>query len=175
MSKSLGNVISPTEMCDRYGIDATRYLLMSLGPFGNDMDVTWEKLDTTYTATLCNGLGNVASRVAKLCEKNGGSFTPATPVLPNEFLSALETFDIDVALGIINQQVTSLDGYFSTTEPWKKAGDEQFAILATAVDQLLVIAQELTLFMPATAETLLSHFSSAQISSISPLFPRLTH
>ncbi len=69
MSKSLGNVISPSEMVTKYGTDATRYLIMNLGPFGNDMDVTWEKLDTIYTADLSNGLGNLCSRVAKLCEK----------------------------------------------------------------------------------------------------------
>ncbi|MCA9369143.1 methionine--tRNA ligase, partial [Candidatus Woesebacteria bacterium] len=74
MSKSLGNVISPSEMVNRYGSEATRFLLMELGPFGTDMDVTWEKLDTTYTALLSNGIGNVCSRVAKMCEKNGSEF-----------------------------------------------------------------------------------------------------
>ncbi|MCA9369516.1 class I tRNA ligase family protein, partial [Candidatus Woesebacteria bacterium] len=68
MSKSLGNVISPTQMVERYGVDATRYLLMRLGPIGGDMDVSWEKFDTLYTAELANGVGNVCSRVAKLCE-----------------------------------------------------------------------------------------------------------
>lgn len=74
MSKSLGNVISPEDMVKRYGLDATRYLLMNLGPFGEDMDVTWDKLDVVYTADLANGLGNLVSRVSKLAEKLGISY-----------------------------------------------------------------------------------------------------
>ncbi len=66
MSKSLGNVINPQEMVERYGIEATRYLLMRLGPFGTDMDVTLERFDEMYTAELSNGLGNLCSRVAKM-------------------------------------------------------------------------------------------------------------
>ncbi len=69
MSKSLGNVISPKEMVARYGTDGTRYLLMKLGPFGTDMDVSWEKFDIAFTADLSNGLGNLCSRIAKMCEK----------------------------------------------------------------------------------------------------------
>ena len=69
MSKSLGNVISPQEMVDRYGTDGTRFLLMFLGPIGSDMDTSWEKLDTAFTAHLSNGIGNLCSRVAKMCEK----------------------------------------------------------------------------------------------------------
>ncbi len=79
MSKSLGNVISPDEMVERYGVDASRYLLMNLNPFGEDMDVTWEKLDNAYTADLANGLGNLVSRLAKLAEKNGLTTAEAIP------------------------------------------------------------------------------------------------
>jgi len=42
MSKSLGNVIAPSELVERYGVDGARYLLMRLGPFGEDMDVSWK-------------------------------------------------------------------------------------------------------------------------------------
>jgi methionyl-tRNA synthetase len=45
--------------------------LINLGPFSEDMDVTWEKLDQTYTSDLANGLGNLCSRVAKMCQKFG--------------------------------------------------------------------------------------------------------
>ncbi len=173
MSKSLGNVISPSEMCEKYGIDGTRYLLMSLGPFTNDMDVTWEKLDTTYTAALSNGLGNVCSRVAKLCEKNGGIFSTSPQQLSPAFSEALNEFDIAGALANIQSKVSQLDLYFSQTEPWKKSGNEQFDILQKALESIRQIVLELTVFMPDTAKKLTVHFGGSKITALAPLFPRL--
>ena len=74
MSKSLGNVISPQELVDRYGVDGARYLLLSAFPFGDDGDFSFEKLDTKFNADLANGLGNLVARVAKLCENSGFLF-----------------------------------------------------------------------------------------------------
>lgn len=69
MSKSLGNVISPDEMVKKYGTDATRYLLLTMGNFGDDIDITWERLTEKYNADLANGLGNLVSRVVKLSQQ----------------------------------------------------------------------------------------------------------
>ena len=69
MSKSLGNVIRPEEMVARYGVDATRYLLLSAAPFGNDGDVSWAKFDEKYNADLANGLGNLVARTLSMTEK----------------------------------------------------------------------------------------------------------
>jgi len=69
MSKSSGNVISPQEMVEKFGVDGTRYLLLSMGGnFGEDTDVSWEKMVEKYNADLANGLGNLVSRVIKLSE-----------------------------------------------------------------------------------------------------------
>ncbi|MEI8104061.1 MAG: methionine--tRNA ligase, partial [Candidatus Moraniibacteriota bacterium] len=69
MSKSLGNVIAPEELVAKYGVDGTRYLLLSASPIGEDSDVSWDKLTEKYNADLANGLGNLVSRVLKLAEK----------------------------------------------------------------------------------------------------------
>ncbi len=69
MSKSLGNVISPDELIERFGKDGTRYLLLSAGNLENDPDITMERLTEKYNAELANGLGNLISRVLKLSEK----------------------------------------------------------------------------------------------------------
>lgn len=91
MSKSLGNVISPFAMVERYGTDATRYLLLRhVHPF-DDSDITWEKMDEWYTANLVNGLGNLVARVMKMAETHLDS-----PVdVPNISLNS----DLGVGLG----------------------------------------------------------------------------
>jgi len=68
MSKTLGNVIGIDEMLEKFGTDGTRYLLMSAGSFGEDIDMTMERMVEKYNADLANGLGNLISRVVKLME-----------------------------------------------------------------------------------------------------------
>lgn len=173
MSKSLGNVISPTEMVDRYGLDGTRYLLMALGPIGDDMDVTWERLDSDYTAALSNGFGNVCSRVAKLAEKAELENTAAPSPLNAEYQRALTNFDLSEALAWVGNQVTATDHYLSETTPWKMTGPEQKTILQVAVDRIVIIATHLEPFMPETAQKVLRHFTQSQITALTPLFPRV--
>ena len=173
MSKSLGNVIAPSEMVDKYGIDATRYLIMNLGPFGEDMDVSWKKLDETYTADLSNGLGNLCSRVAKMCEQNNISDN-STSKLNKVFIRNMDSYDLTDALRWIKGLITNTDQYLSKTKPWKKEGDEQKEILVAAVKKIQIISNHLQPFMPETAELILDHFSQLKITALKPLFPRLT-
>lgn len=173
MSKSLGNVISPADMVTRYGTDATRFLLMHLGPLGSDMDVSWEKFNTTFTAFLSNGLGNLCSRVAKLCEKNGNVIVNNSPEPPIEYHNYLSSYELKQALDLSVELITQTDQFLSENKPWTKTGDEQTEILQTAVANILGIAQQLAPFMPSTAQKIKTHFASEEIVSIDPLFPRL--
>lgn len=66
MSKTLGNVISPYDLVERYGKDATRYLLFSVFPFGNDGDISFEVFDNIYLSDLVNGYGNLVMRILGL-------------------------------------------------------------------------------------------------------------
>jgi len=83
MSKTLGNVISIDEMFDKFGTDATRYLLMSAGTFGGDVDITMERMAEKYNADLVNGIGNTVARVTKMSENiKFPSGNPATLTAP---------------------------------------------------------------------------------------------
>jgi methionyl-tRNA synthetase len=175
MSKSLGNVIDPFETVKKYGLEPVRYYLLKYIPSHADGDFSYEKFTEVYNADLANGLGNVCSRVAKLCEKTevGGSVDATPPEFEAEYQDALAVFDQSTALHFISGKVAALDQYLSETTPWKKTGSEQQDILKAAVNQIVVIAHHLQPFMPTTATKILTHFQQAQITALEPLFPRL--
>lgn len=173
MSKSLGNVISPTELVEKYGIDASRFLLINLGTFGEDMDVTWEKLDTNYNAELANGIGNLCSRVAKMAESVELSVDHQAQTLEG-FDQQMESNSLKQALEIIKSAIASADKYLAAKKPWKKEGVEKVEILEKAVKQILDIAYSTQVFMPETAEKVSNHFKQDKITALeTSLFPRL--
>lgn len=173
MSKSLGNVISPREMVTRYGTDATRYLLMNLGPFSNDMDVSWEKFDITYTAFLANGIGNLCSRVAKLCEKTQLNNNTQIPTIPSEYSNSLESSEIISAIKLTQDIQNKLDKFLAEKQPWKQNIEEAKETLLEAISEIRLLATMISPFMPTIGKKINDHFSQENISAITPLFPRL--
>ncbi|PIY80778.1 MAG: methionine--tRNA ligase [Candidatus Pacebacteria bacterium CG_4_10_14_0_8_um_filter_42_14] len=173
MSKSLGNVIDPFDLVNQYGLEPVRYFLLKHIPSHNDGDFSHEKFVESYTADLSNGIGNVCSRVAKLCEKAGiGEITPSTE-FDHQFEIYLSDYDLSGAANWIQTQVMQLDGYLSEKKPWTLTGEEQTQVLGQAVQKILMISFHLQPFMPKTAEAILTHFSAEKITSLQPLFPRI--
>lgn len=176
MSKSLGNVIAPSELVERYGLAGARYVLLNLGLFGQDMDVSWQRLDEAYTADLANGLGNLCSRVAKMAAGQDYELPISEEFTSEKLASAYQdlmaNYDLTPALNWVVDQVKEADQYLSQTKPWKKEGVEKEKILKEAVKKILSIAWHLQPFMPETATIIKDNFSG-QIKAMKPLFPRL--
>ncbi|MDA1079560.1 MAG: class I tRNA ligase family protein [bacterium] len=172
MSKSLGNVIDPFQLVEDHGLEPVRYYLLRHVPTHADGDFSQEKFLETYTADLANGIGNLCSRIAKLCEKNampGGK-------IPNQFSAefdhAFSNFEISAAAEWVSDQIRKLDGFLSEQTPWAKPLVEQKEILTVAVEKILNIGYHLQPLMPNTASHILKHFANQEISAIAPLFPR---
>lgn len=175
MSKSLGNVIAPSELVERYGVDATRYLLMSLGPFGEDMDVTFAKLDTAYQAKLANGIGNLCSRLAKMAEQSQLQLPAVELRIEAEFAQLMDEYELGAAADYLEQRVSQLDQLLAQEKPWQQEAAPKIATLTHAISQLLQIAHQLQPFMPDTAKQILEHFQARPIEAFSSgLFPRLS-
>ena len=92
MSKSLGNAVDPFAEVETYGADALRYFLLREVPIGRDSDFTRQRFEDNYQAHLANGLGNLSSRIHKLCERNE-VFTFSEEIYADfaEILSTAET------------------------------------------------------------------------------------
>ncbi len=151
MSKSLGNVISPYEMVERYGTDATRYILLRHVHPTEDSDLTWEKMDEYYTANLVNGLGNLTARIMKMCEAHleAEDFPPLDPTT----LDAPDMLNFQQAMDHIWRLVGALDERITETEPFKLIKTDPDAaktILAELRADLLHIGR---LLLPAMPET----------------------
>lgn len=177
MSKSLGNVITPKQLVDRYGIDGTRFLLIHSGPLTEDIDVTWKKFDTLYTAHLSNGLGNLVSRVASMVDRSGLKVIPDKHYMfRHQVKSQIEAFRFDLALTEIWQKISDTDKLIEKQKPWElKPGQKLQDILQTLVAHVRQIAFELKPFLPDTADTIEKHFAGSKITKIQPLFPRLNN
>ena len=174
ISKSLGNVIRPTDLVGKFGTDGVRYYLLRYGPILKDVDITLDKIKETYNADLANGLGNLVARVAKLCETSGLAFDPDNPSgFRSQVAGHIEAYRLDLALSDIWKKIAEVDMQIEKQQPWDLSGGKLRAVLTELVAHLRQIGFELQPFLPNTAAKILKQFTGPKISSSKPLFPRL--
>lgn len=176
MSKSLGNVISPTAIIAEYGVDALRYCVArEINPF-EDSDFTMDKFKEVYNANLANGLGNLTSRIIKMSETYlENSFDAEIKFeFPNKFVEYLEKFELNKAMDFIWQRISEADSYIQKEQPFKiikenkESGQKMIAYL---IAELKEISYLLQIFMPETSEIIQKTITKNKMPE-KPLFPR---
>jgi methionyl-tRNA synthetase len=175
MSKSLGNVINPSEVVKEYGIDALRYFLLREISSFEDSPFTIERFKDAYNSGLANGLGNLASRILTLSEK----YLEKCPEIPEksnftEYFSFFEKFDIKQAADFVWNKIGELDKFIQETEPFKvvKVDEEKGKkLISEMVVRLYEIARMLNPIMPET-NVLLKKLIKENKKPEKPLFPR---
>ena len=172
MSKTLGNVIDPMEMIKKYGADALRYYcLAKISPF-QDGDFSEEKLKEAYNADLANGLGNLVSRVARLCESNSIEVDEKKASIIPEVEQRLNEYKFNEALYVVWRKIQEADIYINEVKPWEMEGEKLKDVLIDLSNRIRTIAYNLKPFLPETSEKILKQFSG-NIKSDAPLFPRI--
>lgn len=173
MSKTLGNVVNPSEIVEKYGVDALRYYcLAKISPF-QDGDFSEEKLVEAYNSDLANGIGNLVARVAKLAEKHAVTAPVQPKQLSQDVVTHLNAFKFNDALTSIWERITKADQLINETKPWTLEGEEAKAILQNLSEQIVIVAYDLQPFLPQTAAKILAQFSG-KIQSTDSLFPRIS-
>lgn len=155
MSKSLGNVISPKEMVEKFGVDGTRYLLLTKGTFGEDNDISWEKLTAKYNADLANGLGNLVSRVVKLSENLEIKLEKPENIFDKNIKKWIENMDVNNILERIWSIVHKDNKYIEERKPWElvKSNKEEFEkVMRELINDVNLMSYLLEPFMPETSE-----------------------
>lgn len=174
MSKSLGNVISPQALLEKYGVDGTRYLIAASFPAYSDSNVGWEKFTEKYNADLANGLGNLTARIARLCEKASTEFPKEENLSFSPGLGEkIDNLQFDLALEQIWDNLARENRRINEEKPWELTGKELNEFLKPAITNLRQIGFDLQPFMPMTAQKILTQFKGPKIKSAEALFPRI--
>ena len=174
MSKSIGNVVEPLSMADKYGLDPFRYFLLREMRFGSDASFSEEALVGRLNADLANDLGNLFSRVLSMTKKYFGSVVPPCGELTEDDKEAIELgtnalenfqelfprFKVSRSLDALWELVRFLNKYVDSQAPWTLAKQEETDRLGTVMYVLLEgmrkVAVHLWPVMPGACETMLS-------------------
>ncbi|MFA7253755.1 MAG: methionine--tRNA ligase [Patescibacteria group bacterium] len=182
MSKTIGNVLDPNQMVEKFGADAVRYALLREFPFGEDGDISEEKIASQYNS-LANNIGNLFQRVLSMIDRynvlgstyyaeNRESLIHNTKYqIPVD--KELINLDFMGALKKIDDYAMELNKYIAEKAPWtlaKEGKQEELSeVLVTAYERLFPIAEGLESFMPDTAKKMKDQLKSLNPE---PLFPK---
>lgn len=173
MSKSLGNVIDPFEISEKYGLEALRYYMLSQIPTTDDGDFTIERFIEVYNADLANGIGNLVARITRLCEKVELNEL-SKPEISENFKKNFDEYKFNEFLSSIWGRISEIDQEIEIAQPWKVDDLNKLKdLLQNWVEKINLIAFELKPFLPETSDKIQNIFSESKIKSTSPLFPRI--
>ncbi len=185
MSKTVGNVVSPHDIIDNYGVDAFRYFFSRHIPTLDDGDFTWETFENAYNGELGNDLGNLIQRVASMMTRYQAGVIGDAPQSEHDmapYHDAMNSLEFNRAIDEVWLMVRSLNQYIDNVKPWvvaKQVGTDPDAeahlgeILAHCAGSLLQIGDLLLPFMPTTAQTIHAMFESGVVRPIDGvLFPK---
>jgi methionyl-tRNA synthetase len=203
MSKSLGNVIDPFEIIEKFSTDALRFYLMREVSFGQDGNVSPEGFETRYTTELANEYGNLASRTLSMIDRyRDGEIERADgpPIIVDAFAGIaadvsgrLDQVDVTGALEAIWERIRILNRAVAIEQPWILAKDpakaaELDGVLYALAEGLRVVSLLLHPYMPdSTAKVLdalgeprrelaaarYGDWERGKVAKIDPLFPRI--
>jgi methionyl-tRNA synthetase len=178
MSKSKGNILDPLEIINVYGLDPLRYYLLKEVSFGNDGNISEEKLENCINSDLANNFGNLCQRVLSFAEKNCSSLIPDHKfndedleiLKPLNNLDKIRSFidnqDINQYMSFIVDRLFAANKYFNDQEPWKKKDDRLRlnTIVYTALELIRKITILLYPVMPETSVKVINVFNENENS-----------
>ena len=173
MSKSKDNILDPLEIIEQYGLDSLRYYLLKEVSFGNDGNISKEKLESCINSDLANNYGNLCQRVLAFCEKNCDLKVPSHEfnkddldvLIPfedlNKIRNLIDNQNINEYMNFLIESLFTSNKYFNDQEPWKKKNDKirLNTIVFTALELIRKISILLNPVIPETSLKVLKIFN----------------
>lgn len=182
MSKTLGNVLDPIWLCDKYGADSIRYFLFAANTFDQDGDFSRADMINQCNSHLANGLGNLLNRAVSLMERNFESKVPdviqdqkclsMTEECATKYHEMMVQFEFAKAVRAVFDIVDEANKYINDNKPWAlfKEGkkEEGGAVIATAMSMMKKAALLLAPITPDLSAKIIDQLGyDTELSSIS--------
>jgi len=186
MSKSLGNIVDPDELADKFGVDAVRYYLCRDIRAGKDSDFDLERLVMLFNTELANDLGNLLNRSINMTKGFCNSTIASTETDDEEdkalrdslaqctaaYRDAMDACEVSEALKAINSHVTHCNGYLERHKPWEMKKDESklprvAEVLSHTAESCAHLALLLRPILPAAADKILNQLNQPEFANLS--------
>jgi len=196
MSKSVGNVVSPLDMVNKFGIDVYRYFLLRDVPFGLDGNFSQDAIIKRFNGDLANDLGNLVYRTLTMIEKYYAGNIPKIDInnikldegaerIKNAlnslhlavYSSLSANLDFSFSLEKAWELINMANKYVEETKPWnlekENKAERLKAFIRLMVEVIRKVAEEIEAFMPKTSESIKEQLGKDTIKKGKPLFPRI--
>jgi methionyl-tRNA synthetase len=178
MSKSLGNVVDPHDMLDKFHVDTFRWYLCKEAPYGGELSFSEDSMRDMHNADLCDTLGNLVNRATNLCQKFCDGKIPDVPAPSNppidlsaiidDYVKKMDQFDLQGGAYAAIQGFRDVNRYLQDEAPWLKKGDEHAefrqVVVRASLEAIYALTHLLLPFLPVGCKSIYEKLGKEPVS-----------